>query len=84
MKFNFLLLCYGYVILYETAVFKTIFMFSCPVCRYRQTPEEEVDQTCFECDAKEVSLFLIHTKYKVYQCEGLFIKCTLFFNHIVH
>lgn len=25
----------------------------CPVCRYRQTPEEEVDQTCFECDAKE-------------------------------
>ena len=29
-------------------------MFSCPVCRYQQTPEEEMDQTCFECDAKEV------------------------------
>lgn len=25
----------------------------CPICRYRQTPEEELDQTCFECNAKE-------------------------------
>lgn len=41
--------------------------YSCPVCRYCQTPEETADQRCMTCGSQEVSP---HTfKYNVQVCK---------------
>ena len=46
--------------------------YSCPVCRYCQTPEETADQRCMTCGSQEVSQFawcFQAFKYNVLVCK---------------
>ena len=36
-----------------------LIFFSCPVCRYCQTPEEVADQRCMSCGSHEVRIFVL-------------------------
>ena len=52
------------------------FYFSCPVCRYVQTPEPIEDQMCMQCESQDVSPYM-HCSFTSYSFhnKGLDISC---------